>query len=517
MDFVSIRRTPEPPAFATKDIKIERRVYDVDADSELVGTIVMGSMDTGRRALRPQPSMDWNDPLNWSDWQKCRTYLIICLFSFLAAANTSKFVLAASLLEKELDQSPMAIGFLTSFKILASGIGNIFWVPVMRVIGKRPALLLALPIFVAANVWSAKTHHFNQLLASSVLSGFASAATEASVMAVVTDLYFVHERGAKLMIFHFALSGGVFLGPLVNAYIIEYSTWRVACESYAIAAGVLWVIAVLFFQETTYHNRDVYAPVSSYGSRTTFAGRLSLVKGYDEHRNIVHVFCDCISIVSYPSVLWTSVLVGPFSAWNIVIQLISYKTFTEPPYNYETPFLGLFAISGFVGSILAIPAGGKLIDNLSNRFTTSHHGTREPEYRLYALIIPAVIGPAGVVLFGLTIADKRPWIQPAIGYAMQGFGLTAISNIAVTYVVDTYVEHAAEAFTVVFVLRGVIGAVVVLYGDNWVRIAGEKQAFGQMVGVQYFLCLCVVVFLLWGKNIRAFTVRYGPVRRAGYP
>jgi len=470
---------------------------------------------------------------NWSDWQKYRTYLIISVFGFLAAANTSKYVLAASLLEKEFDKSHMTVEFLTSFSILASGLGNIFWVPVMRVLGERPTLLLALPIFVAANVWSAKTHHFNQLLASSILSGFVSAAAEAPVVAVVTDLYFVHERGAKMMVFHFALSGGLYLGPLVNAYIIEYSTWRIACESYSIAAGALWIIAAFFFQETTYHNRDVYAPVSSYGSRTTFAGKLSVVKGYNEHMNIINVLCDCISIVSYPNVLWTSLLIGTFSAWHVVpnsqvayvlltsfrdiiIQLTSYRTFTESPYNHETPFLGLFAISGFIGSILAIPVGGKLIDILSNRFTTSHYGTREPEYRLYALIIPAFVGPAGVLLFGLTIAEKRPWIQAAIGYAMQAFGLTTFSNIVVTYIVDTYLTHAAEALTVVFVLKGVIGAVVMLYGDDWIRVAGQKQAFGQMAGLQYFLCLWVVVFVLWGKKIRAFTVRYGPVRRTGH-
>ncbi|KAH7391600.1 polyamine transporter [Cadophora sp. MPI-SDFR-AT-0126] len=453
---------------------------------------------------------------NWSDWQKHRTYLIICLFSFLAAANTSKFVLAASLLEMEFEKSSTAVEFLTCFNILASGIGNFFWVPVMRVIGKRPILLLALPVFVAANVWSAESHHFSQLLASSVLSGFASAAVAAPVAAVVTDLYFVHERGAKLMIFHFALAGGVFLGPLINAYIIEYSTWRVACESYAIAAGALWVTAVLFFQETTYHNRDIYAPISLYGSRTTFAGKLSLVKGYDKHRNIFHVFCDCLGIISYPTVLWTGLLVGTFSAWNIMIQLTSFQTFIKPPYDYKISFSGLFTISGFIGSILAIPVGGKLIDILSKRFTASHHCIREPEFRLYALVIPTVIGPAGVLLFGLTIADKRPWIQPAVGYAMQGFGLTAISNIVVTYLVDTYVEHAAEVLTVVFVFRGVIGAVVVLFGDNWITTAGEKQVFGEMAAVQYFLCVWAIVFVFWGKSIRALTVRYGPVRRAEY-
>lgn len=201
---------------------------------------------------------------------------------------------------------------------------------------------------------------------------------------------------------------------------------------------------------------------------------------------------------------------------NIIVQLTSYQAFAKPPYNNEIHFLGLFSLSGFVGSILAIPFGGYLVDMLSTRITATHNGYREPEYRLYALVVPATIGPMGVLLFGLTIAEKRPWIQPAIGFAMQSFGLTAISNIVVTHVIDTYLRLSGEAMVPVFVFKGVIGAVVVLYGDNWLRISGEKQAFGQMVGVQYFLCVWVIAFLVWGKRLRALTVRYGPVPRADY-
>jgi MFS family permease len=29
------------------------------------------------------------------------------------------------------------------------------------------------------------------------------------------------------MMFHTAISGGVFLGPLINAYIVQYAGWRV--------------------------------------------------------------------------------------------------------------------------------------------------------------------------------------------------------------------------------------------------------------------------------------------------
>lgn len=54
------------------------------------------------------------------------------------------------------------------------------------------------------------------------------------------------------------------------------------------------------------------------------------------------------------------------------------------------------------------------------------------------MIIPAVIGPMGLLTFGLVIAYGKPWAGAAIGYGMQGFGATAAANIAVTYAVDSY-------------------------------------------------------------------------------
>ena len=70
--------------------------------------------------------------------------------------------------------------------------------------------------------------------------------------------------------------------------------------------------------------------------------------------------------------------------------------------------------------------------------TARNGGRREPEYRLPAIIIPAVIGPMGILIFGLCVAHKTSWPPIAVGYAMQGFGLTAVSNVAVTYAVDGY-------------------------------------------------------------------------------
>jgi MFS family permease len=114
------------------------------------------------------------------------------------------------------------------------------------------------------------------------------------------------------------------------------------------------------------------------------------------------------------------------------------RVFAEPPYGWDVGNLGLLALAGFIGAVIAFVVGGKLIDVLSAYMTEANGGIREPEFRLPALIIPAIVGPMGVLLFGISAARHLSWVAAAFGYAMQGFGLTALSNVVVTYAVDSY-------------------------------------------------------------------------------
>lgn len=124
---------------------------------------------------------------------------------------------------------------------------------------------------------------------------------------------------------------------------------------------------------------------------------------------------------------------------NIAVQLTASRTFTAPPYNWPQGSIGLLSISGFIGCVLAFYVGGRLIDILSTHLMTRRgDDQRVPEYRLPAIVIPGTIGPAGVLIFGLCVANHTNWVGAAFGYAMQAFGVAAISNVAVTYCLDCY-------------------------------------------------------------------------------
>ncbi|KAF8861133.1 MFS general substrate transporter [Acephala macrosclerotiorum] len=184
---------------------------------------------------------------------KYKAYLTVCLFAFLATANAIKFTIAAPQLDHEFHTTALEIKILTAFNVLALGVGNLLWVPLNRITGKRPIFLLALPILVAANVWSSQTHHYEQLLAASVLSGFGSSAAAGPVPAVVADLFYVHD--------------GLFLGSLVDAPVVQYFSWRMNCYWIAIAAGVIWLLAIYTVQETSYYDRYIFKPIHGHGAK----------------------------------------------------------------------------------------------------------------------------------------------------------------------------------------------------------------------------------------------------------
>ncbi|RMX85394.1 hypothetical protein D0869_03874 [Hortaea werneckii] len=230
---------------------------------------------------QPEPSNDPDDPLNWPLSAKITTYGTICLFSFIANVNGSNFTVAVKQLANHFHTDLTHSTFLVGFNVLTFGLGNILWVPTMRVLGKRPVYLLALALFVAANAWSMQARSWNSLLGGRIVAGFAAAAADATVPSVVADMFFLEHRGHCMMYFHIALATGIFLGPLINAWIIQMQDWRWSCGFLAIAGGVVSVLAVFFIRESQYQHRGCHYYEGEILKKRSYVGCLSLTVGFN--------------------------------------------------------------------------------------------------------------------------------------------------------------------------------------------------------------------------------------------
>lgn len=244
-------------------------------------------------------------------------YFTICFFSFLATVNTSKFTVAILPIATEFKVDTNTAAFLVCFNVLALGLGNFFWVVGLRIVGRRPVFLVALPMLAAVNVWSTQASSFGSLLGATILSGFASAAAEAPVSTVVVDLFPVHQRGTMMMIFHLNLSAGFFLGPAINAAIVQYAGWRWVCGWIAIASGTTWIIGIFTIHETAYYGRDISLPATACGPNKNFGKRLGITSGYNKDMSIFTAVYNNIGVIGYPAILWAGLTVGSFVGWRV--------------------------------------------------------------------------------------------------------------------------------------------------------------------------------------------------------
>lgn len=208
----------------------------------------------------------------------------------------------------EFHVSQTQAGELVCFNVFLFGLGNIFWVPLMRVIGKRPVYLISMLLLSTMNVWSSRATSYGELLAARILSGFAAAAADATVPAVVSDMVAPHERGHYLMIFHLALTSGLFLGPLINAYLVQDENWRWMCYFLAVAVGGVFVVAIFTIRETTYLERHV-------SQRRKYREWLSLTRGYNPDASFLRTIGDILRNAAYPQLLWCSLTIGISVGW----------------------------------------------------------------------------------------------------------------------------------------------------------------------------------------------------------
>ncbi|KAJ5728927.1 uncharacterized protein N7483_003435 [Penicillium malachiteum] len=477
--------------------------------------IVTGKMSKSGVVLRPQPTNDPNEPLNWPQREKYATYLVLCWFTFLAFTNSSAFTVAVESIVKEFDKTRTEASYLTSLQVLAMGFGAAFWMPIARKIGKRPVYLLSILFLCFTNIWSYYSRSYGNLLASRIVGGFLTAASDAPVSSVAADLFYFHERGHTLMIFNIAISSGAFFGPFINAYITQYLGWPWMCGVMAIASGATFIPAVLLVKETAYivpfGVRDLDQSAETYAPKRSWVASMSLTAGINRDASFLKWVFETAQLFAYPPIWFSGLTVGLFIGCNIAIQLTSSQTFTAAPYSWQLHEVGLLSLSGFVGSLLSFFFGGWLIDWIA---TTKRHGEPvEPEHRLPAMIIPAVIGPMGLLTFGLVIATGKSWAGAAVGYGMQGFGATAAANIAVTYAVDAYRMIAGETIVIVFVLRNVIVSLISTYISKWFESQGLKKAYGELVGVAYIILSFTLIMYFVGHRLRRFTLAYGPMTK----
>lgn len=378
----------------------------------------------------PVPSNDPNDPLNWSLPTKIVTYLTICLFTFIANVNGSNFTVAIVPLKKHFRIDATHATLLVGLNVLMFGVGNLIWVPLMRVIGKRPVYLIALAILTAANAWSTVATTWGSLLGGRMISGVGAAAADATVPSVVADMFFLEQRGHCMMFFHLALSSGLFLGPLINGYLVQLHSWRWSCGFIAIFAGSLLVVGFFTIRETQYAKQRIQYEPQDVPARKSYVGWLSLTVGYNKEGHFFGTFWDIVRMAAYPPVVWVGVVIGCFVGWFVLSHFLICVLLLLPTYKH-TFSKGFHILFLIIHHMLLMHLSSyrhilfAMLSQIAYRcYITIHHALTFSHYQLTNITI-LTSSPRTIVI---QVTTAQTFVKPPWSWSTGDVGIFSISG-----------------------------------------------------------------------------------------
>jgi MFS family permease len=202
-------------------------------------------------------------------------------------------------------------------------------------------------------------------------------------------------------------------------------------------------------------------------------------------------------VVAFAAVQWAFCL----SALSVVAVATS-NIYPYPPYSFSAAGVGNLNIAPAVGSIIGIIWGGPVVDWAIVHLARRNKGVYEPEMRLTLFVLPGILMPVGVFMYGLCTANGMHWIIPTMGSALIGFSIGGVGDIALTYLQDSYEEILPDALIGVAFVRNIMATILVFTITPWFDGMGVYDAFVLLGCISVAFSLLGIPMYFYGKKVR---------------
>ncbi|KIW99564.1 uncharacterized protein Z518_11303 [Rhinocladiella mackenziei CBS 650.93] len=514
--------------------------------TKTLGTLRLQATGTNEIIRIPRPTDDPNDPLNWNQAYKYYmagiSSMAIFLCTFVSAGPAIAIVDQAVTFfgppGPDLLHNIARTAYFFTTTALTMGLSNIFWVPMAIKYGRRVVYLACFALFIATIAWAGAAKSYGSALAARILMGFAAGPPEVLGPLTISDIFFLHERGAMVVIYTCMLNLGAGLGTVVDGLITKDLSWRVIYWVAGSLVGFVWLLMLFTFPETTYlrsagafdeapstvakepselsvvaiEHASETGERPAAGRKLTYLQSLRLVPAEPyTQESFITLGIRPIVLLILPAVLWATLVMSVCIGFFVAVSS-NLATAYSVTYNMQTWQAGLCCVSIIVGALLAVFFGGKLSDLVANSLTARNSGLREPEMRLPAMALSVITGPLSLVLYGVGIEQRLHWICPTIGVGMLTFTIVQAANIALVYMIDCYRPIAGEVTVAMYAFKSAFGFLLSFYTNSWIEKSGYGNAFGAMAGITGAVLLGVVPFYFFGKRLRRLTWNWGIIR-----
>ncbi|KDQ20585.1 hypothetical protein BOTBODRAFT_61695 [Botryobasidium botryosum FD-172 SS1] len=481
--------------------------------------------------LRPTPSADPKDPLNWGPWKKRLVLFFVCSFYFLFTFITTVTVPTFFQLQSMYNTTYAEITYTVAVPALALAVSPLLWSPLADIYGRRPIMITGCLLALVATIGTAVAKNISAYMACRFLQGWGVGPASTVGLVMLHDIYFEHERGEKMGYWTLSIDSGLLFGPLIGGFVALVSTRFVAWFT-AILFGALLIALVLLLPETAFA-RDLapqrtsktgeIPPTSPSSWKTIRSGPWFNYKPIFgiQHPHIWDTTVRAFKLFAYPNVALSIIFYCWTWYWFIlcVIAMIPAAYPNDSPQTQGLLFLGLIIGTLIAEAFFSGSLSDRLVRYLSRKRARSGedpadanvgaHSMRSPEMRLWLYWPAAIFTAVGLVVFGCSVQLSWHWIIGQVGMALFAFGIQIGNTITTVYAVDCYPQYAMDV-TVFYSLHLNLSAFASpFFIVPWVERNGWAWAFGaQALIVVGCAIVCVLILQLWGRQMREWK---GPI------
>lgn len=447
------------------------------------------------------------------------------MFTYITTTTVPSF----TQLQDQLGISYSQVNWTVAIPALGLALGPLFWSSLADIYGRRIIFIIGTVISFAATIGAAKPSNYGGYMAARFFQGFGVSPAATVGMAVVTDLFFEHQRGQKLGLWVLALDSGLLVGPIFGGFIDLVSAAWIQWFT-AILFATLLVFEIAFMSETLYPRNTMLAHLphaavatsSSDGSDIEKSGidvNRSSPIGIDIPRTTKLSFLNIkpvpgmrhpkpwdsltrfVLTFKYPVVV-ISILVYSFAWYWWILSII---TMLPAAYVSYTPQIqGLLFLGLLLGTLFSeVFCSGRLSDSIVLKLAARNNGMRVPEMRLWLAYPAATLSAIGLIIWGISVDKAYHWIVGQIAFFLFAAGIQMGNTVVASYVVDAYPLQSMSVITFYSVLLNLCAFANPFFIAPWQATDGFTLTFAAQGILTFFVSVPVFAALhRWGAWLR---------------
>ncbi|KAJ9268914.1 hypothetical protein DTO212C5_5115 [Paecilomyces variotii] len=448
----------------------------------------------GTLELSPFPSASAADPLNWPSWKKHMNLSLVAFHALITTFIASGVIPAYQSFAEMFHVSLQDASYYTSVQILFLGVSPLVWKPISNRFGRRPVWLISTLCAAICNIGCAESKSYGSMMACRILVAIFISPPIGIGSAVVTEMFFQHERGQKMGLWTLLVTLGPPTGPFIMGFVTYHVGWKWVYWIFAIVNAVQFFGYLFFGPETRYVRES--APGAS-----AFKAEYLQFRRIDPAPLSLADFYQPLLFARYSDVLIPTISHAVVFAFACVLGTVEIPQLFQEKFQFNPQQIGLQFLGIIIGTVIGEQFGGPFSDFWMNRRTKQLQGRRpHSEYRLWSSYLGFICVIVGMVVFCVQIDRAVPmhWdVTPLIGIGIAAFGNQVTTTVLITYAIDCHPQHSASVGVFITLIRQIWGFIGPFWFPDMFTNLGLRGSAGLIAGLVAVVSVLPIMLLQW--------------------